>query len=374
MRKTLFKWHSYLALFAMLPLLVISITGSILVFKVEIDSLLRPHHMLVGYDRTFTIEQRERKGLDDLMLSVQNAYPAYLLAGWELFGTDTEQSEVLGNLRSDTAYAIKKNTDTWFKIYIDQYSGEVLSQPKDMEHYITDWLLELHYAFLLHFSGTIMGAIFGIIMLFLGVSGVILYRKFWRKLFTLRLTSAKRILFSDIHKMIGIFSSPVLILIAFTGVYWNVSIILHEVMEHGFEEPHPLIFEPYHSPNISFEVLKQQASKEIPSFNATYLAIPNEPNMDITFFGEVATSNPLLSQYASMVTFDHKTGDLVASSDIREMNVLRKFDDSTRKLHFGYFAGIWSKVLWCIVGFSPVLLMLSGLIMFISRRKPRIKK
>lgn len=374
MRKILFKWHSYLALFAMLPTLVISITGSILVFKVEIDTLLRPHHMVVGNDNTFSIEQLERKSLDDLMLNIQKAYPDYVLAGWELFGANTDRSAIQGPLRSDTAYAIQKNTDTWFKIYIDQYSGEVLSEPKGMEHYITDWLLELHYAFLLHFSGTIIGAIFGIIMLFLGVSGIILYRKFWRRLFTLRLTAAKRILFSDVHKIIGIFSSPVLILIAFTGVYWNISIILHEILEHRVEEPHPPIIEPYHSPSISFEVLKRQASREILSFTATYLAIPNEPNMDITFFGEVDTPNPLLSQYSSTVTFHHKTGDLVQASDIRDASVLRKFDDTTRKLHFGYFAGIWSKVVWCIVGLSPVLLMLTGLVMFIFRRKPRMRR
>lgn len=202
-------------------------------------------------------------------------YPEHILAGWELFDD---------NARSDTAYAIKKHTDTWYKIYIDQYNGDILSSPETMEHYITDWLLELHYAFLLHFNGSIIGAIVGLLMLFLGVSGIILYRGFWRKLFTLRLHAAKRILFSDIHKFIGIVTSPIFILISFTGVYWNLSIIVHKTVEHSFEEPHPAITAPYHAPNISFEALRQDASVVIDSFEATYLAIPNEPKMDITFF------------------------------------------------------------------------------------------
>ncbi|MEQ3653359.1 MAG: PepSY-associated TM helix domain-containing protein [Glaciecola sp.] len=372
MRKTLFKWHSYLALIAMIPVLVISITGSILVFKVEIDSLLRPHHMVVNPTITDTEQTTQRLALDDLMSRIQATYPDYILAGWELFGTD-DNAVIEEHGRSDTAYAIKKNTETWFKIYINQYTGEILSEPKHMEHYITDWLLELHYAFLLHFSGTVIGAIFGLILLFLGISGIILYRKFWRKLFTLRWGSAKRILFSDVHKMVGIFSSPVLIIIAFTGVYWNISIVLHEVLEHGFEEAHPAITEPYHAETISFESLRENASMQIDSFRATYLAIPNEPKMDITFFGEVDTPNPLISQYASMVTYHHKTGDLVMASDIRDAGFLRKFDDSTRKLHFGYFAGIWSKIVWCIIGISPVILMITGLIMYLIRRQPKRK-
>ena len=373
MRKTLFKWHSYSALIALVPILIISITGSVLVFKVELDSLFRPHQMVVQ-------ASTERKSLDKLMSVVQTTHPDYVLSGWELFGTHSVNqdlsSEVAKTLieaeqRSDTAYAIKKNTDTWHKIYINQYSGELLSQPQTLEHYLTDWLLELHYAFLFQFSGTIIGAVFGLVLLFLAISGIVLYRKFWQRLFTMRWQSAKRILFSDAHKMIGIFTSPVLIIISFTGVYWNVSIILHEVLEHGFEEAHPPITTAYHSPTISFEALNKQASTEIDSFRATYLAIPNEPDMDITFFGEVDTVNPLLSQYGSMVTFDKNTGKLIAASDIRDASFLRKFDDSTRKLHFGYFAGIWSKVIWCIVGLAPVFLLITGVTMFWLRQRPK---
>lgn len=347
----------------MVPVLIVSITGSILVFKVEIDSLLRPHHMVIANEHAVEANghSASRLSLDTLMATINRQYPDYVLAGWELF--DDQQ-------RSDTAYAIKKHSDTWYKIYIDQYSGEVLSSPQTMEHYITDWLLELHYAFLLHFNGTIIGAIVGLVMLFLGVSGIILYRGFWRKLFTLRLHAAKRILFSDIHKFIGILTSPIFILISFTGVYWNVSIILHETLEHGFEEPHPAITSAYHSPDISFEALRENAGELISSFNATYLAIPNEPEMNITFFGEVNTANPLLSQYASAVTYNKNTGDLVSAYDIREQGVLAKFDDSTRKLHFGYFAGIWSKVLWSLVGLAPLFLSLTGLFMYVLRQSP----
>lgn len=357
MRKSLFKWHSYLALFAMLPVLIVSITGSILVFKVEIDSLLRPHHMVVDAKATST-----RINLDDMMTTITKAYPELALAGWELFDDKS---------RSDTAYVIKKGTETWFKIYIDQYSGQILSKPQHMEHYITDWLLELHYAFLLHFNGTIIGVFIGLIMLFLGISGIILYRGFWRKIFTLRLNAARRMLFSDIHKMVGIIVSPVFILIAFTGVYWNLSIILHEVIEHGFEEEHVYMTAPYHSANISFETLRLDTANQIISYQPYYMAIPNEPEMDISFYGKVETANPFISEYASMVTYSRETGHLVTAYDIRSASVWAMLDDSTRKLHFGYFGGIWSKVIWCIIGLSPVLLAITGLLMYLLRRSPK---
>ncbi|WP_254100909.1 PepSY-associated TM helix domain-containing protein [Opacimonas viscosa] len=115
------------------------------------------------------------------------------------------------------------------------------------------------------------------------------------------------------------------------------------------------------------------SQQEIPSFIPNYLAIPNEDDMDIMFFGSVVTNNPLLSQYGSMVVYDHHTGELKTKYDIRHAGVLQKFDDSTRKLHFGYFAGIWSKIIWSIVGLAPVILMVTGTLMFIIRRQPKTR-
>ncbi|WP_144212371.1 PepSY-associated TM helix domain-containing protein [Shewanella donghaensis] len=353
MRKTLFKWHSYGALVAMLPLLIISITGSILVFKVEIDSLLRPAHMLVNASDT-----SPRVNLDTLMATTLKANPSFELGGWELF--DDKQ-------RSDAAYLIKRGTEDWSKVYINQYSGDLLSEPQSMDHYITDWLLELHYSFLLHTNGAIVGFVAALMMLFLGISGIILYRRFWAKLFTLRFKAVRRILFSDIHKFIGILSSPILIVMAITGGYWNIAGILHEVNEHADGE-HIYITAPLHSPDISFEALRLQSSTEIESYRAGYLAMPHEPDRQISFYGEVDSNNPLNSEYASMVKFDRATGSLISKQDIREAGFLMVFLDSFRKLHFGYFGGLISRIIWCIVGLMPVLLGFTGLYLYWTRR------
>ena len=357
MRKTLFKWHSYGALIAMLPLLIISITGSILVFKVEIDSLLRPSHMVV--DATTT---SQRVSLDTLMQTTLAANPGYELGGWELF--DDKQ-------RSDAGYLIKRGTEEWEKIYINQYSGELLSQAHPMGHFITDWLLELHYTFLLEVKGAWLGFAAALVMLFLGISGIILYRRFWAKIFTMRFKAVRRILFSDIHKFIGILSSPILLIMAFTGGYWNIAGILHEINEHA-DGGHVYITAPLHSPDISFEALRVQSTKEIPSYRAGYLAMPHEPDGDITFYGEVQSSNPLNSEYASTVSFDKTTGQLLNKQDIREAGFLMVFLDSFRKLHFGYFGGLITRIIWCFIGLMPVILGGTGLYLYWSRRRQKM--
>ena len=355
MRKKLFKWHSVSALVALLPLMVIAITGSILVFKVEIDTWLMPEHMSVSVDST-----QSRLNLNKLINNVEATHPQFLLGSWELFDDKS---------RANTAYIIEKATGHWYKLYLDQYSGELLSAPVTVEHDVTDWLLSLHYTFLLDFTGTVLGCIFAIILLFLGVSGIILHRQFWKKLFTLRYKAAKRVFFSDVHKLLGIISSPILIILAITGGYYNISAVVHDVTEHI--EPHPMLTKPLYGDNVDFQQLLDSTVKDIEGYRATYFTFPFEPELHITFYGEVPTRNPLTSEYASMLTYDRETGELMSSYDIREAPSINVIVDTFRKLHFGYFAGLPSKVIWCLLGLTPLWLALTGLYFYWFRKRKR---
>ena len=358
MRKKLFKWHSLSALVALIPLMLIAITGSILVFKVEIDTLLQPEHMTV-----LKSENQTRVNLNTLIATVEDKHVNYLLGSWELF----DQTLSNGNYRADTAYIISKETGHWHKLYVNQYTGELLSTPVSVEHDFTDWLVSLHYTFLLDFTGTVLGSIFAIVLLFLAISGIILHRRFWQKLFTLRFGAAKRIFYSDLHKLLGIVSSPVLLILAITGGYYNIAAGVHDVEEHI--EAHPLLTEPLYSQQIDFQQLIENTKVDIQGYRATYFTFPFEPELHITFYGEVPTPNPLTSEYASMLTYNRTNGELMHSYDIRTAPSINVLVDSFRKLHFGYFGGLTSKIIWCLLGLTPLWLALTGLYFYWFRKR-----
>jgi len=356
MRKTVFKWHSVSALLALIPLMLIAVTGSILVFKVEIDNLLMPQNMLVEAN-----QNTQRKSLDVLIKTVDSSFPQHLLGTWELF--DNKE-------RSDAAYLIEKSSGEWFKVYLNQYTGEVLSQPVTLTSDITDWLVSLHYTFLLGFSGTVLGFVFAVILLFLAISGIILHRQFWKKLFTLRFSAARRVLYSDVHKFIGIQSSPVLLVLAITGGYWNAAEALHELEEH-IDTEHVIFQQNQFSENLSFQKMLNETPKHIGGFEATYFSFPYEENKHITFYGEVPIGNPLISQYASVITFDRNTGQKLSQYDIRQAATFNVVLDTFRRLHFGNFAGLTSKIIWCVLGLSPLWLAITGLYFYLSRTRKR---
>ncbi len=354
MRKSLFKWHSWAALFAMLPLFIVSITGSILVFKVELDSWLRPHHMTVNTDA-----DTHRVSIDKMIDSLETELPDYGVAGWEIF--DNKK-------RTDAAYLVKYNTHDWYKVYLNQYTGEILSEPVSMSHYLTDWLLELHYAFLLDANGMFIGAVVSIALLFLGISGIVLYRNFWTSLFRLRLKQARRIMFSDLHKLIGINSSPVLIILAFTGAYWNILMVAHEIEHHVIHEPVPFTAPLYDKETLSVQQILERSTNDLPGFTPTYLLIPSEPELEFMVFGCAPDSGVLQSEYSSVLTYAKSDGSLLHTLDIREAHIGAVIDDSFRKLHFGYLGGLTTKIIWCVLGLSPVWLSLTGLYLYLFRR------
>lgn len=356
MNKTLFKLHSWMALVAVIPLLVICLTGSILVFKHEIDSLLMEDRVRVD------AEGRERLGLDQLRASLDRQLPDFEIVGWALFQDSG---------RADLVYVIERGSSEWHYALLNQYSGDVIAPPVGLTHHLTDWLLDLHYTLLMGDWGMLVSSVFSILLCLLGVTGLVLHRKFWKNFFTLRWKARLMVYFSDLHKMTGVVASPVLLILGFTGAWWNITHFAQEMAEHADGHEHHVMAQRLYGDGLSLTALQENAAQRLAGFEATYISLPWEPGANITFWGDVPSGNPLLSQYASNVTYDAQSGEFMASSDIREAGFGAKFVDSYRRLHFGNFAGLASRVAWCVIGLAPLLLAVTGLYLWFRRREKR---
>lgn len=353
--KLLFKIHSWSALAVCLPLLLICLTGSFLVFKHEIDSLLM-------HDKVRVEPMAERQSLDSLLDKTNTLYPNYEAVGWVLFEDPA---------RADLIYLMQHGTSDWSYILMDQYRGELLAPAVSTTHYLTDWLLELHFTLLLDDAGLLISGLIASILCLLGITGIWMHRHFWRNLFTLRRKARLVLYFSDLHKMVGIYASPILLVLGFTGAYWNIEHFIHEVEEHAGGAEHYKIERRLYNDQLSLQALHDQSERAIDGFDATYITLPWEPGVAITFFGNVGSNNPLLSQYASTVSFDPHSGQQKAISDIRQAGLGAKTLDSFRRLHFGDFAGLPSRILWCIAGLTPLILSITGLTLWVKRRPQR---
>jgi len=364
MRKKLFLVHGYLALAVMIPLLLIMVTGAILVFKFEIDSMLMPQSVTVKQ------QGQPRLPLNTLIESVTTTFPNYELGSWEILDNGYE---------ADRIYLIKKNTDDWYKAHLNQYTGKILSQPVQLDHYFTDWLLELHYTLLLNntFSkspllGLWIGLISALVLCALGITGLILYRRFWLKLFLLKWDRHLVVMLRRTHRFVGIWSSPVLLLVGLTGFYFNLIVYLEESAE--LEEEEYVMIERLYNDQLDFDALLRNSQQQIDGFRPTYMVFPFRPDVSLTIYGEVPTLNLFASDYSSTVSYDRLTGEHIANYDIREAGFVYQLADSLRELHFGNFAGLGSKIIWFISGLGLTVLAMTGPYMWYRRKKAQRKK
>ena len=347
-----------MGLIAGIGLILIGLTGSVLVFKDELDGAIAPEIVKV------TPSAEGRMSYDALIASARKAVPGHEVLGWDNAPADD---------RADLAYVVAHGTNDWKGIFVDPYTGKVQNTPTARSETLTGWLLEMHYSFLADHPGELAAGIFAALLFFLGITGVWMYRGFWKTLFTLRWGRSARIFFSDLHKMVGISSVAFNLILGFTGAWWNLSHLIGHLWMPEEAEPAPITRQEY-SEKISIDGLIKKAGEKVQGFTTNYISLPSGPNLGITLYGQTE-NGPLAGPYGSTVMFDQQTGELREVVDVRNGTWWTKVVDTFTPLHFGTFGGLPVKILWCLGGLTPGILAVTGFLMWWKRRKPgKMKK
>jgi uncharacterized iron-regulated membrane protein len=355
-KQTVWRVHSLLGLVAGLGLLVIGMSGSLLMFSREIDAILRPE--------VVTVEARgSRLPMDELVGRVASAFPGHQLTGWALFPGDPAAS--------DRAWMKLPDREAWLHAHIDPYTGRILSRPAESGEHFTGWLLELHYTFLADHAGMLAAGLLAVMLLLLGISGLWLYRDFFRQFLRLRWSASARILCSDLHKFIGITSVVFNLILGFTGAWWNLS----HLIGHLFEEETPAETEPAAPlpPRewASLDAMTLEARNRITGFTTHYLSFPQTEDAVVSLHGRHGGAGPLRGLYGSHVDFDAESGEVRLVHDLRDDSAWAQIYDSFMPLHYGTFGGWPIRVLWSLGGLAPGLLAVSGFLIWWNRSRIR---
>lgn len=356
-KQTIWRAHSILGLVAGLGLLVIGLSGSILMFSKEIDTLLRPEDVRVDHNRA-----KPRLPFDELLGKVANALPGHTLTGWALHPDDPGASDQVWMQRDG-------ETERWLFAHLDPYTGRILSRPSESGDHFTGWLLELHYSFFADHAGLLIAGLLAVMLMILGLSGLWLYRDFFSNFFRLRWKRSGRILFSDLHKFVGINSVLFNLILGFTGGWWNLSHLIGHLLEHEqaaiAETGTPLPVSRW----SSVDAMLATAGTTIPGFTTHYLGLPRNEGDSLVLYGQHGGAGPFRGLYGSSVTFDPVTGAVKEHVNITEASAWGQIYDSFMPLHYGTFGGWPIRILWSFGGLAPGILAISGFLIWRSRRR-----
>jgi uncharacterized iron-regulated membrane protein len=359
LRKRLWQLHSWLGLIAGLGLLVIGLTGSVLVFHAELSAIVSPDKFAV------TPTSAGRLPLDELLAHAQRQLPDHEITGWLVQHDHPD--------RADDLYLIRRGDNVWLTGTLDPYTGRVLSAPHLGSTTLRGWLLDLHYTFFADDLGVALAGVFAVLLCALGVSGVWLYREFWRHLFTFRWRRGARLLFSDLHKFVGISSVAANLILGATGAYWNVA----HVIEHlsGHEPEQTRIERRLYADTLSLDAIVRDAAQQLPGFRANFISLPSDPAAPaVILWGAVEPRPALTSPYGTTLFYDPQTGAHRSTNDLRAASWWARVKDAFEPLHFGYFGGLVTRILWCLAGFAPGVLAVSGFVLWQLRRRSAARR
>ena len=360
MKKLIYQFHGWLGLNFGLLLFIICLSGSFAVISHEIDWLCNPAiRVSPEGDRLkwSALLESAKKHTDNrdirMCFAPQGSY----------FAAEFWTKDERGNTR---------------RIYVNPYNGEVMGEATWMN--VQRFFRDFHRRFyIMAWWGIWVVAIFSLPLLLSSITGLLFYKRWWTRLATLRLRSGKRAFFSDLHKLIGIWTLLFTFVIGATGIWYFVEIPLSwmPAKNNPPAASTPAASMPAEKidrskPPLSIDRLIEITESSIPEFQVRKIALPTKRSKPITISGQATAW--LVRNRTNWTKIDPHSGRLIDSSKAENLDLLERWSHTADPLHFGNFAGLTSKLIWFFFGIGLSALIPTGAYLWIQRRNMRTRK
>jgi uncharacterized iron-regulated membrane protein len=269
---------------------------------------------------------------------------------------------------------LKSQTDADIDIYayVDRATGNILG----MEPRWIRWFRELHYYLLNHTPGQRLNGVGSVLLGIASLSGLIVWwlgSRNWARGFRFNWRASWKGLNYDAHRVLGVVSLALLVLWAATGVYFAFPLESQGVIYRLAAEPPPFV--PTSTvtragPRPTLDALLARTTSVIPDGVATSIDPPTTPTGVVRL--KVHVPGDFWEIGRSEIYFDQYTGDLRGVHDIRDLSAGRRFAHWMMPLHFGrfgdgHFGGVVTRAIWVVFGATPVVLFVTGCVMWWNR-------
>lgn len=376
-RKLWLKVHLYFGLLAGAVFVLIGLTGSLLAFEDAIDAWLNPKLMIApGGNKSFL-------PLDEIVKSGVKAMP------------NNGKALDLGFPRhQDRTY------DLWFEqpssnadyferhqIFINPYTAEITGQrllidfERPWRDPFMDFILRLHYSLALGSTGKNAVGFIGLALLFSVLTGLILWwpqsGKFAKALSIKRNASLERLNF-DLHKTFGFYSSIILLFLILSGVY-----LIFPEYGRGLIG----IFSPVSPPWPTYQSvipvdnktplglveIKRITDARFPDGDYRRIVFPQ--NEQDVYFVSKRANDEVNQKYAyRRLWIDQYSGNILHVRERSTRTAGEIVEEWLYPLHTGEAFGFTGQVIILILGLTPLILYVTGVIRWLQKNRAVKKK
>ena len=359
LRRAAFHLHRWIGLVVGLLLILIGITGSLLVFEAEISDWLNTQQFGT------IVRQAERLAPATAIEIAKTTHPTWQAVNLYIPADDHHPYK----LRMTAPAA---NPDLYLhgnnEVFVHPYTGKVLGDRVERFSFYR-FLLNLHYRLFAEDIGIIVVGMTGLLLLSLSLSGLMLWPG-WRKLingFKIKWDAHPKRVNFDIHKVVGIVSAIFLTITAFTGFCWN----FYDVTQPAIytltatpTRPDPVSKPLSNQAPLGLTDVLAIADTALPE-RTTIVGLPDKPTSVFSIYKQI----PGGSAYGGAVYVDQFSGQVLRVDDERKAALGDRILNAFTPLHFGTFWGLPSRILYVFVGLAPLILFISGFVMWWYRKR-----
>jgi uncharacterized iron-regulated membrane protein len=353
-RKWLFTLHLWTGVLAGLLMTIIGLTGSLIVFRGEIEDALIPHLTRVA-------PQKERVPIQGIYDEVRARYE----------GDQIRTLNLTEGANRAISFWITSEQGRSFHVYANPYTGQILGEHTN-DTDLTEWLYKLHTTLLAGRNGAIVNGIGAILLAFMCGSGLVIWwpgRKHVRRALTVKRSSSWKRINYDLHSVTGFAVCSVLGLVAITGVYfiWPEPFRFAAERLTGtpsrIEAPKAQVISP--AVPVSLDVALAEANRALPEGVANWIGLPRKPG-DI-YSVRKHLPGDLRVEGANYVHIDPFTGKTLHVERNNRLPLGTQIMRLMFPIHVGSFGGLPTRILWVLLGLTPGALFFTGLLMWWNR-------
>jgi len=192
------------------------------------------------------------------------------------------------------------------------------------------------------------------------ISGTFIYSKWWRGFFRTPRRNNKRVFWNDIHRLLGLWSLWLLIVLSITSVWYLIELWGGRAAYPDTEKAtSALALQQVIQPTraVIDQAINITLSKH-PNITIKNIRFPSKKGQAITIEGQ--SSTVLVRDRATNAVFDPVSADLLSTRFAQNLSVHLRISEAADPLHFGYFAGIYSKIIYFIFGLVLSALAITG--------------
>jgi uncharacterized iron-regulated membrane protein len=353
-KRLLFEIHGWIGINLSIFFFIVCFTGTAATLSHEMDWLFNPS--------TRATPSEVLASRNQIAANISEAYPQGKILFWpaatEVYSCQIVHVEIAGQRHY---------------VFVNPYTGQVQGESNiTFQRFFRDF----HYFLFMPFAqfGYFLVLIFSFMLLIATATALFFYKKWWTKLFELKIQSSPLVFFRSLHRLAGVWSVPFTILFSITGIWYFLERTNTAGIHETANRRGPVVqdmqldsVELYQlSYRIDYDRAESAAKLAIKNLDVKDI-VPPSGNDDVLYLTGIS-DEPLVRARANQVYLHPLTYEVIELQRAEELNTTTWLNDIADPLHFGNWGGLITKIIWFIAGMAISGLVLTGIWIALKRR------